>query len=115
MASKELVKPEVNALANLQEKLFIKKTIVLVGKNKQYRDLLEICREPATIGVLHFGMPRKFSRTWIEINMARFVKAGLVRLVDVEPKIWLLQPRGARLLEKHPGSASHLQYIIGGD
>lgn len=100
---------------------YTKRCILLVGKKKQYRDILEACRTPASLGQIHFNLTKKMGKTTLIKAIKRLIRGRLlVRSTEYfsvwQPPLYQITPISERLLEVVPtGNKRTVQYIIGGD
>jgi hypothetical protein len=99
---------------------YTKRGVVLVGKKKQYRDLLEACRTPSSLSQIHFCMTKKMGKAGLIKAVKRMIRAGLLSTSGEykdswQPPLYKLTDIGERLISVAPGNKKTVQWIIGGD
>lgn len=89
-----------------------------VGQKKQYRDVLEACRESSTLAQIHFSMTKKWSKGSLNRAINRLIRAHLLKRTTeyksmYDPSLYKITDMGLRLLERVSGNSKSAQWVVG--
>ena len=98
-----------------------KEWLAAVFNKKEYRDILEVCRQPATAFIVRASVAKKTKLPTYLWKLNRLTKIGLLERLDGRRQFgvksyikFVITPMGERLLKQKPGSKPLLQYITKG-